>query len=449
MAENHSWEQGSPTLECPIQNGFCNNQALAHELLLLSLDAALCISSVMSKFVLLILGSHRSGTSALSGTLGLLGATLPRNLSGPTAANEKGHFEPRDIANVHDELFRHLETAWSDWAPFPEGWYSSAECDDYIERLATIFRENYGDADMAVLKEPRINRLVPLWESVLSKLNITPLVIIINRNPFEVAKSLAARDGWSLPEALLIWLRNQLDAEFSTRAMKRVFVEYDALITDWQGVVEKIEKGLGISLLQRTAAVRGSIEEFLTASLRHQLLPPRSSVATGVLVEDWAAEASGILRAGRLDCKNAMSDLDKLRSKLDCATVALSPVVQQYRNRLQQYAEEWNRSAQGWLQERERVNNAILNRQHLEQRLEEEVERRKLVDIQVEEETSRRQAAERQIIEQLAQSKSLEERINTIRASTSWRVTRPLRKLGRRWRSLVRKVHRGGRLGRG
>ena len=74
---------------------------------------------------------------------------------------------------------------------------------------------------------------MPLWERVLSKLNITPLVIIINRNPFEVAESLAARDGWSLPEALLVWLRNQLDAEFSTRAMKRVFVDYDGLIADW------------------------------------------------------------------------------------------------------------------------------------------------------------------------------------------------------------------------
>lgn len=402
----------------------------------------------MPQIVLLVLGSHRSGTSALAGTLGLLGATLPRNLSGPTAANEKGHFEPRDIANEHDALFRHLETAWSDWAPFPEAWYSTAECNECIERLATIFRENYGDADIAVLKEPRINRLVPLWERVLSKLNITPLVIIINRNPFEVAESLAARDGWSLPEALLVWLRNQLDAEFSTRAMKRVFVDYDGLIADWQAVVEKIEKGLGIALPQRTASVRSSIEGFLTISLRHQFLPLRSSIVTGVLIEDWAAQASAILTEDRLDCKKARSELDKLRSQLDCATVAFSPVVQQYRKRLQQYAEEWHRSAQGWLQEKEQMNTAVLHRQHLEQCLEAEVVRRKSADLKVEEELSHRQAAEQEVVVQLTRSKSLEELLFAIKGSTSWRVTRPLRKLGRCWRALTLKAHHGGRLDR-
>ena len=43
---------------------------------------------------IIVLGMHRSGTSALAGVLGLLGARLPARQLPANFANPKGYFEP-------------------------------------------------------------------------------------------------------------------------------------------------------------------------------------------------------------------------------------------------------------------------------------------------------------------------------------------------------------------
>ena len=49
------------------------------------------------RICLLVLGMHRSGTSALAHVLNILGATLPKQLVGPGEGNVAGHFEPERI----------------------------------------------------------------------------------------------------------------------------------------------------------------------------------------------------------------------------------------------------------------------------------------------------------------------------------------------------------------
>jgi hypothetical protein len=58
---------------------------------------------------------HRSGTSVLTGTLGLLGAALPTDLVEAAPSNPKGHFESRSVYNIHERLLVALGTAWYDF----------------------------------------------------------------------------------------------------------------------------------------------------------------------------------------------------------------------------------------------------------------------------------------------------------------------------------------------
>src|SRR5204863_8238513 len=51
----------------------------------------------------LVLGMHRSGTSAVTQLLGLAGAKLPANVMPGDEHNEKGYFEPWKIAIFNDE----------------------------------------------------------------------------------------------------------------------------------------------------------------------------------------------------------------------------------------------------------------------------------------------------------------------------------------------------------
>ena len=57
-----------------------------------------------NRTAILICGMHRTGTSALTRVLSLLGAALPRNIYPPGTGNELGHWEPRDVVKLHDEM---------------------------------------------------------------------------------------------------------------------------------------------------------------------------------------------------------------------------------------------------------------------------------------------------------------------------------------------------------
>src|SRR3954462_7423971 len=62
----------------------------------------------------LVLGMHRSGTSAVTQLLSLAGARLPRNLMPGDEHNARGYFEPWRIANFNDERLRAAGSARGD-----------------------------------------------------------------------------------------------------------------------------------------------------------------------------------------------------------------------------------------------------------------------------------------------------------------------------------------------
>ena len=58
---------------------------------------------------LVILGMHRSGTSALAGLVQLLGVNLGEDLlPAMPEVNEKGFFEHQEILDIHEDLLKSL-----------------------------------------------------------------------------------------------------------------------------------------------------------------------------------------------------------------------------------------------------------------------------------------------------------------------------------------------------
>lgn len=184
-------------------------------------------------------------------------------------ANTKGYFEPQDLADLHDDILVSVGSAWSDWREFPAAWFGSVDSAVWQRRLGEVFTDNYADADLAVFKEPRICRILPLWDGVFSDLGARPVFCFIDREPLEVAASLRARDGSSLTEGLLYYIRNHLDAEFATRHRSRAFVSYNALLTDWPKTISFISKKLKVSFTI-SAAQKSQVDTFLERDLRHQ-----------------------------------------------------------------------------------------------------------------------------------------------------------------------------------
>jgi hypothetical protein len=57
-------------------------------------------------------------------------------------------------------------------------------------------------------------------------------------NPLEAANALACRNGLPIQVSLLVWLRHALEAQYHSRLLPRVFLEYQMLVADWRATLE-------------------------------------------------------------------------------------------------------------------------------------------------------------------------------------------------------------------
>ncbi len=146
------------------------------------------------KYAILVLGMHRSGTSAVTRILNLLGAELPTDLMPPRDDNELGFWESSELKSIHDKLLAHVDSSWDDPGPLPSGWLESPSVADFREEIGSFLERSFGHARLAVIKDPRICRFVPLWIDALQECGTEPVAVLTIRNPLEVAASLKLRN---------------------------------------------------------------------------------------------------------------------------------------------------------------------------------------------------------------------------------------------------------------
>jgi hypothetical protein len=218
---------------------------------------------------MLVLGMHRSGTSALTRVLGLCGAALPRHNSDAASSNALGFWEPQAIVDAHDRFLGQAGTRWDAIADYPSEMFASETAAACRRVLTDLARREYGDAPLFILKDPRVSRLMPLWRPVLDELGVEPRIVIMVRNPLEIAGSMKRRDGWGEHRTLMVWLRYMLAAERDTRDLPRCFVGYGQLMNGWRAVVDTITNRLGVAFPERGPAVEQEIDGFVRPDLRH------------------------------------------------------------------------------------------------------------------------------------------------------------------------------------
>lgn len=218
---------------------------------------------------LVVLGMHRSGTSALTRVLTLAGATAPKHLMPPAPDNPTGFWESIDLAALNDEVLQGIDSEWDDIFAFRPKPYLSNFDHYYLGRGQDVVEANFDGADLIVLKDPRVSVLTPFWHRVLQKSGYQPFYLIVVRNPLEVAGSLLDRGGFSTDKSLLLWTSYMLAAVRDTRDKPRVFVQYERLLDNPSQVLDSIERASGFPLPRRTAAASTEIRRFLAKSLRH------------------------------------------------------------------------------------------------------------------------------------------------------------------------------------
>src|SRR5262245_12867556 len=130
--------------------------------------------SKSSRCAMLVLGMHRSGTSAVTRFISMLGADLPKNLMRANAFNEKGYWESDEIVAINDNILKAAGSSWDDWKAIRPDWFESSECVFYKQQLLDILDNDFSNSSLFVVKDPRICRLVPLWLDVLKRFGAEP-----------------------------------------------------------------------------------------------------------------------------------------------------------------------------------------------------------------------------------------------------------------------------------
>jgi hypothetical protein len=218
---------------------------------------------------IVVLGMHRSGTSALMGVLKSFSVEMGSNHIIPRPGNPKGFFELTDINNLNDKIFDSLHSSWDSLNPLPEDWSNGSGIDGHRKALSEIIKTNFENAGMISIKDPRLCRLLPLWSEVFEELGISPYFIIPLRHPLEVAGSLGSRNGFSLKKSLLLWMTYMLDAELYSRKYPRVFTTYYGLLKDTANTMDSISKTLNIKFPKSYEDVKEEVSRFLDPGLKH------------------------------------------------------------------------------------------------------------------------------------------------------------------------------------
>jgi glycosyltransferase involved in cell wall biosynthesis len=243
----------------------------------------------------LVLGMHRSGTSALARTIAFFGAKLPQVMLGGNPTNEAGHWEPERLIAYHDQLLRQLSSSWHDWRPLEMTRLSPARRDQIKIDIRNLIDTDYPGASLFVVKEPRICRFADFFVDALEEAAVDVVPVVVLRNPLEVIASLQHRSAiwpatYSEADAALLWLSHVLEAERASRDRPRAIVTYQDLMTDWRGTMAKLVAQTGVRFPVTAEEAAPLVEPFLRQDLRHHE-KGAGDVALDPLLGGWVSEA--------------------------------------------------------------------------------------------------------------------------------------------------------------
>ncbi|MGE5625979.1 MAG: glycosyltransferase [Bacillota bacterium] len=276
--------------------------------------------------MLIILGMHRSGTSLLAGSCKLLGADLGDRMMEAGQDNVMGFWEHDEIVRIHDEILERLGFAWDDVRALPDKWWTYQAIQPQRTALMAVLKRDFGASQFACVKDPRLCRLLPLWQEILKELGWEARYLIATREPVEVIASLKARNQFSAEKSALLTLRYLLDAEAASRGGTRVIVDYAALLKDWKGVLKPAWMKLDLPWPADEGRLDAEAARFVHRELRHHgsegsLPPGETGRLTQSVYKTLLAAAAGGDPAPVLD--KARSDLNAMAAAYDQILAAL------------------------------------------------------------------------------------------------------------------------------
>ncbi|MHB8446985.1 MAG: glycosyltransferase [Rudaea sp.] len=194
---------------------------------------------------ILVLGMHRSGTSALARVLGLMGAEIGSDdelLKAHPVDNPTGYWERAELTEIHDSLLAASGHKWDQVSGFdphaldPVAAHASTQCiDRFVDRLNA-------DGKPWLVKDPRLCLLLSPWLSILRN----PAFVVAVRDPREIATSLSAgaRGTFTSGFVLALWEKYLRTLLADMQGRRAVFVSYAELMAHPAAQCARLLRGL-------------------------------------------------------------------------------------------------------------------------------------------------------------------------------------------------------------
>jgi hypothetical protein len=218
-----------------------------------------------------VLGAARSGTSLVTRIVNLLGLSTARedDLKPADDDNPRGYFESRSLTSFNRQLL--LDVGGAPYGPaprFPSGWEHDPALDE-ARREARALMERIHPTTPWVWKDPRTCLTLPFW---IDLAGVDPIVVVVYRDPLEVAGSLVRRDDAPVPVTLGVWERYNRAALANARDLPTFVVRYDQLVQE----PRQFATDIGLFLGRRGLSIRDpddELEAFVDPTLRRSRPP--------------------------------------------------------------------------------------------------------------------------------------------------------------------------------
>ncbi|MCL6564445.1 MAG: sulfotransferase [Firmicutes bacterium] len=390
-----------------------------------------------------VLGMHRSGTSATTAMLAFLGVEigepsehLPPPGEGSAETNRKGFFELQPIVEYQERILAALGRRWDTIAPLPDPdqWTLHPEVRAIKTELKSYLRQRFGTTSRWGFKDPRTCRLLPLWLDVLRELGCEPSFLIVVRNPKSVAHSLAARDGFSLLKGEQLWLLHMSEVITQTRGYRRVVTSYEELLQDPRRQLLRVAERLELPLAD-DAEIERYCTQFLEPEMNHH--PSQGSAELGAELDPEVQRLYRYLMALAKDevdfdpeyesklAKDVLADARyRLIGELEAEVYRQDAAIREVREQADQALAAAKRKVAEERALRTQAEEALAIARREQQRLLDELEQMR----------ERLATLEGALSSQLRQQQLLADRLHILESSVSWRLTAPLRVV--RWYQL-------------
>jgi hypothetical protein len=223
-----------------------------------------------SSRAVLVLGMHRSGTSALARGLQMLGIYLGNDFISRKPDNPTGYWEDRNIFEINERLLALFGLKWEEVALIDDARWDEPGVEDLRTEAVAYLKSQFVSHPLWGFKDPRTIRLLPFWRSTLRSLEVDECYLLVIRNPRSVANSLMRRLGMGAVTAHLLWLVYLVPNLSMIANRPFVVADYDLVMGDTRRELERIARGLNIPLTDASnARIDQYASDFLDPNLRH------------------------------------------------------------------------------------------------------------------------------------------------------------------------------------